>query len=46
MDGEVRIIVNGKEISLQEFEDLKNNPRKKLKKLTENTYHVLEKLEG
>jgi hypothetical protein len=43
---EMKVIVNGREITLQELEELKNNPKKRLKKLTENTYTILEKLEG
>jgi len=43
---EIKVIVNGKEMSLQELEEIKNNPKKRLKKLTENTYTILEKLEG
>ena len=43
---ETKVIVNGQELSLEELEEIKRNPKKRLKKLTENTYTILEKLEG
>lgn len=41
-----KIIVNGKEITQEELLEIQNNKRKRLKKLNENTYIVLERLEG
>lgn len=44
------IIVNGKEVTKEEFtklqEEVKNNKAKKLKKISETEYRLLEKLNG
>jgi hypothetical protein len=40
------IIVDGKEVTLQELLEIQQNPRKKLKKLEEGIFKTLEKLEG
>ena len=41
-----KVIVDEKEVSLEELDKIKKNPNKKLKKLSENKYKILQKLEG
>lgn len=42
----IKFIVDGKEVTYEELQELKNNPKKKLKQLKEGVFKVLEKLEG
>jgi len=40
------IIVNGREITQEELLEIQKDPKKKLKKLSESTYTVLELMHG
>jgi uncharacterized membrane protein YcaP (DUF421 family) len=43
---EDEIIVDGLTVSTQQFQEIQNNKKFKLKKLSENTYKKLEKIFG
>jgi len=40
------IEVNGQQISKEQFEEMQKNPNIRLKKISENCYKTLEKMEG
>lgn len=42
----IKFIVDGKEVTYEELKELQNDPKKRLKKLSEGVFKVLTKLEG